>query len=207
MPKMKEPAIVAVLWVLILLIMWCKIEYAHRTEVWYICLCRGVIVDFPKTNKPAKVFTQPPMIFAIIFILIFGLVTYIGLDPNFKFEKPDEDLLSALLTILAVLFVLTMTKSFVDMEGAPMLLTLNMVIAFFENPEFCKAQGFKVVHFANLQKYVNEKKKSGSNAFNWDEVHALSSTPDGHTRISLIGGTKMWLFLKKHKDTAADASI
>ena len=31
-----------------------KIEYSFRSELWFICLCRGVIVDMPKTDSARR---------------------------------------------------------------------------------------------------------------------------------------------------------
>ena len=31
-----------------------KIEYSFRSELWFICLCRGVIIDFPKTDSARR---------------------------------------------------------------------------------------------------------------------------------------------------------
>jgi hypothetical protein len=202
-PTMEQPAVVGVLWVLIIAIMWCKIEYCHRAEVWYMCLYRGIIVDFPKTNKFKGWLCQPPMFLAYTFLAIFCVVTYIGLDPNFEFDS-SEKAFQAILAVVGLLFVLLLTKAFVNAEGAPALLTLNMVIDVFQDPELLNAKGFKVVHFSCLQRYVKEKGAAKDTSFSWDDLHGLSSSADKDTHISLIGGTRMWLFLSPFKDVSEE---
>jgi len=199
-PTMKEPAVVLTLWVLICLIMWCKIEYNHRAEVWYFCLCRGIILDFPKTNTLKGWLLQKPTLVAIVFLLTFGIVTYIGLDPGFRLDD-YRYALSAVLSVVGLLFVLLMTRAYVDVEGAPQLLTLNLVIHLFEDPEMLRAKGFKVVHSSNLQAFMNRKKRAGDKSFSWDEVHALSHQPEQSQNLSLCGGTKLFLFLNQFKDS------
>jgi len=204
-PTMEQPAVMAVLWILIFIIMWCKIEYCHRAQVWHMCLYRGIILDFPKTNKPKLWLCKTPMLFAYSFLAIFGVVTYIGLDPSFQF-KSSEHLLQALLAVVALIFVLLMTKAFVDTEGAPALLTLNMFMAVFEDCELLKAKGFKVVHFSCLQRFVDEKRAAKDTSFSWDELHGLSSSADKTAHISLMGGTRMFQFLKSFKDAGDECA-
>eukprot|EP00930_Biecheleria_cincta_P004238 TRINITY_DN105137_c0_g1_i1.p1 TRINITY_DN105137_c0_g1~~TRINITY_DN105137_c0_g1_i1.p1 ORF type:complete len:234 (+),score=30.07 TRINITY_DN105137_c0_g1_i1:71-772(+) len=147
-PKMSIPAIVIVLWVLIGLIMLFKIEYTHRAQVWYTCLNRGIIVDFPKTDTAAGWLCQVPVLVAVKFLFIFGFVTYIGLDPSFKFPEVSY-LATAVLSIFGLTFVLTLTKGFVDLEGANHLLTLNLVIHYFEDRELFQAKRL-VMHSCTL---------------------------------------------------------
>merc|ERR1719210_1310599 len=146
---MESPAVVVILWALIIVIMWCKIEWNNRAEVWYICLYRGIILDFPKTNTAKGWLLQIPTLLAVLFLLIFGIVCYIGLDPKFTF-KDVSYIVSAILAIVGVIFVLTPTKAYVDLEGAPHLLTLNLIVFLFEDPEMLSAKGFKVVHYSKL---------------------------------------------------------
>jgi len=205
-PEMEMPAIVATLWILISLIMWCKIEYCNRAELWYACLYRGIILDFPKTNKLKGWLCAPPMMFAYSFLLIFGAVLYVGLDPDFEFDS-HENALQAILSVVGVIFILLLTKSFVNLEGAPALLTLNMVIAVFENPEFLKAQGFKVVQFADLQHFMERKRASKDKTFHWDELHALGGSDASASKaISLIGGTRVLMSLRKFFDVGDEAT-
>lgn len=195
-PQMGEPLVVLVLWALIIMIMWCKIEYNHRAEVWYFCLYRGIILDFPKTNSLKGWICQKPTFFALTFLIVFGGVTYIGLaELSLDFNHG----LSAIFAIAGVAFVLMLTKSFVDTEGAPQLLTLNLVIDAFEDPNMLSEKGFKVVHFTNLQALVKRKQKEDK-PFSWDEVHALDYEEHKTEGISLIGGTRMFLYLNKFKD-------
>merc|ERR1712151_310482 len=196
---MEQPAVVLVLWVLICLIMWCKIEYNHRAEVWYFCLYRGIILDFPKTNTLSGWLCQKPTLIALTFLFVFGIVTYIGYDPHFNFNHVD-DMFTAILAIVGLSFVLLLTKAYVDVEGAPQLLTVNLFVHLFEDPEMLSSKGFKVVHFLNLQAFVNSKYKTGDKSFSWEEVRALSHEPAKTEGVSLIGGTRMFWYLNKFKD-------
>lgn len=195
-PTMEEPAVVVALWAVIICIMWFKIEYTHRAEVWFMCLYRGVILDFPKTNSPKGWLCQIPTFLAIVFLLTFGVVTYIGLDPKFDIDN-HEHLITAIMAIVGILFVLFLTKGFVDLEGANQLLSLNLVVFLLEDPELLKDKGFSVVHFSQLQAFVNGDKGS----FSWDRVHALSHERETRQGFSPIAGTKMFMFLKKFKDS------
>jgi len=199
-PTMKQPAVVLVLWVLICLIMWCKIEYNHRAEVWHFCLYRGIILDFPKTNTLSGWLCQKPTLMALTFLLVFGVVTYVGYDPTFQFDNIDY-MIAAILAIVGLSFVLLLTKAYVDVEGAPQLLTVNLFVHLFEDPEILRSKGFKVVHFTNLQAFVNSKYKTGEKTFSWDEIHALSHEPAEAEAVSLIGGTRMFFYLNKFKDS------
>lgn len=196
---MDEPVWIIGLVLPISLIFWSKIEYCHRSEVWHMCLYRGVVLEFPHTNKPKLLFLATPMLFVYFFMLVYFLVAYIGLDPDFKLDESDN-FIKAGLGLVATVFVLSLTKAFVDLEGAPALLTLNMAIAFFQDPELLKAKGFKTVHFSCLQKFIEKKRASKDTSFSWDEVHALSSEPEHTSHVSLVGGTKAFMFMKKFKD-------
>lgn len=198
-PTMKQPAVVLILWVIIVLIMWCKLEYAHRAEVWFICLCRGIILDFPKTYSLKGWLCQKPIFLAMIFLLLFGAVTYVGLDPNFYFEKP-EYVWQAALAISGLAFVLMLTKGFVDLEGAPQLLTLNLFINGLADPDLLRDKGFAVVHFTRLQSFVAQHNR-GDASFSWNHVHTLSSTEDDKESFSLIAGIRMFLFLHPFRDS------
>jgi len=191
--------VVMVLWVIVVLIMWCKLEYSHRAEVWHICLCRGIILDFPKTYALKGWLCQKPMFLALFFLLIFGGVTYIGLDPHFHFAH-IKYVQQAVLAMAGLAFVFTLTKGFVDLEGAPQLLTLNLFINGLADPDLLKDRGFKVVHFTRLQSFV-AKHKRGDTTFSWNDVHSLSSSEDVQEKFSLIAGIRMFLFLHRFKDS------
>jgi len=206
LPGMSQPAYALILLAFVIAIAFCKIEYNHRAEVWHMCLYRGVIVDFPKTNTAAGWLLKIPTVLAISFLMVYGFVLYIGLDPDFKFplegetgRKGSDFLLTAILAILGVLFVLLMTKAFVDVEGAPQLQTLNLTVWLFEDPELLKEKGFTVVHFSQLESFVDEIKKSG-NQFSWQDVHALSHEVKPG-KGSINGGITIQGFLKKFKDS------
>jgi len=200
LPKMENKVIVLVLWVIILLIMWSKIEYNHRCACWYICLNRGIILDFPKTHTPKGWLLQLPTLFALTFVLSVGIVIYIGLDPDFEFDS-TENALSAVFAILGVLFVFTMTKAFVDLEGAPTL-SVNMLAFFCEDPEILKEKGYKLVKMSDLQDWMLSKKKE-KGEFSWDEIHGLSDQGGKPKGCSLVAGFTLFYFIKPHKDSSS----
>eukprot|EP00928_Gymnodinium_smaydae_P067373 TRINITY_DN50333_c0_g1_i1.p1 TRINITY_DN50333_c0_g1~~TRINITY_DN50333_c0_g1_i1.p1 ORF type:complete len:391 (+),score=47.57 TRINITY_DN50333_c0_g1_i1:134-1174(+) len=199
-PQMKEPAIVATLWLCIGLIMWSKIEYNNRAEVWYICLCRGIILDFDKTDSFKGWFCQKPILFAIMFLILFGLVTYIGLD-RFAFNDLNNVQVAGF-AVAGTLFVLTLTKGFVDIEGANTLLSLNMFVYLFEDPHMLQEKGFKVVHVSRLRTYLSDvnRKSDVNTLFSWNAVHALNHVPDHIESPSLLTGTKLLFSLRRYKD-------
>ena len=159
-PTMSNAAFMVIELSLIILIGWSKIEYAHRATVWNVCLARGIIVDFPKTHKAIMWLRQMPMYFAYLFLFLHAFTVYLTLDPNL--EKGElSDILQATLSILAVLFVLLMTKEFVVIEGANSLLTLNMVVYLFQDEHLLREKGFRVVHMSRLESFV----KGRSNNF------------------------------------------
>lgn len=198
-PKMDKKWVVVLLWVVIGLIMWCKIEYSHRAAVWYICLNRGIILDFQNTHELKGLMLQIPMLLAAVFIVSVGIVIYVGLDPEFKFSNTDY-IISAVLAIVGVLFVFSMTKGFVDLEGAPTL-SVNMLTFFFDDENILEKKGYKVVKLADLQTWMENKKSEKDSDFSWNEVHAIGSAGLRPKGLSLIGGFKLFYFLKPHKDT------
>jgi len=199
-PEMEQPVIVLVLWVIIGLIMWSKIEYNHRIAVWYICLNRGIIVDFPKTHKPKGWLLQLPTLFALTFLICVGIVIYVGLDPGFTFSDTDY-IIAACLAIVGVAFVLLLTKQFVDLEGAN-LLSVNMMAHFLADDQILQDKGFKVVHLVDLQNFMIQKKSNKDDAFSWNEIHELRRKPEpGKPKgCPLLAGTKLFYYLKTHKD-------
>lgn len=213
-PQMEAKWIVGVLWTMICLILWSYLEYQARSQLWFICLCRGVIIDFHKTDTALKWICQKPMFFSYSFIGIFVVVTYIGLDPHFKFDDV-ENFQTAGLQAVALLFVIFMSKSIVDLEGSNWLLTPNLMCYYFQDPEMLEAKGFKLVHVSNLKKLVGgiSLGELGSIAtagllpgaaekkpFSWNDVHALSSVPDASMSFSLVDGYRIARQLHDVKD-------
>ena len=201
-PEMEEPAVVAVLWIVVGLLMISKAEYVHRGELWFICLCRGVIVDMPKTDAPKKWLCSVPVLLSIIFLGVYAVVSYVGLDPEFKF-KDGTDALSVCLGVLGILFILLLAKGTVDVEGATGTLSLNLALAYFNDPTMLAARGFTTVHLSQIVAFVNSH-RANRRPFSWDDVHALS-----HEEVKmscgdkLVGGMKAVLFLKPKKDLDA----
>jgi hypothetical protein len=208
---MKDQVFIVLELLLIGLIGWSKVEYSHRATVWLICLTRGIIVDFPKTHKLTMWLKALPMFFAYGFLLLHALTVYLTLDPDFK--KGDvSDILTAVLSILAVLFVLLMTKSFVVIEGANSLMTVNMFSYFFEDANILSDKGFRVVHISRLQEFVfarsNMKGFERTGQFSWNEIHQNSfqadETEESKLRgVSLFCGTRCARFLWPFRDLDA----
>ena len=209
-PTMSNAAFMAIELSLIILIGWSKIEYAHRATVWNVCLTRGIIVDFPKTHKVTMWLRQLPMFFAYFFLFLHAFTVYLTLDP--ELEKGElSDILQAILSILAVLFVLLMTKEFVVIEGANSLLTLNMVVYLFQDENLLREKGFRVVHMSRLQDFVKDRSnrfgREKTGHFSWNEIHRdieSSETEECKLRgLSLICGSRSARFLWPFRDLDA----
>jgi hypothetical protein len=73
-------------WVLVLLlvpialIIWSYIEYWSRGEVWYQCICKGIVVDMEKTHSAGKWICTLPMIFVIFFMLFVAVLWAISYE-------------------------------------------------------------------------------------------------------------------------------
>ena len=209
-PTMSNAAFMVIELSLIILIGWSKIEYAHRATVWNVCLARGIIVDFPKTHKAIMWLRQMPMYFAYLFLFLHAFTVYLTLDPNL--EKGElSDILQATLSILAVLFVLLMTKEFVVIEGANSLLTLNMVVYLFQDEHLLREKGFRVVHMSRLESFVkgrsNNFGREKTGHFSWNEIHRdieSGETEEYKVRgLSLICGTRCARFFWPFRDLDA----
>ena len=144
-PKMRGPWVVAIeLTLVISIALWC-VEFGARRVVWFTCCARGVILTFDKTHTIRAWATQKPMFLAYAFLFVHAFVNYLGLDPTFT-RGDLADVLTAVLSILAVLFVLLMTKNLIDIEGANSLLTVNMFLFFFDDAVL-RERGFHVTSF------------------------------------------------------------
>lgn len=205
-PKMKEPAIIAVLWVIISLLMLFKVDYAHQAEAWFICLCRGIVLDLPKTDSPKKWLISRPVAFALFFILIYLVVTYIGLDPDLTFSD-HEKVLEAVLGAIGLLFVLMLTKTVVCVEGDTGTLSLNMLLFIFADPAMLADKGFRMVHISQLNAYVKEHSNkfgacAGPAKFSWDDIHKLpcEALPHRSCQSDPLTGFRLVRFLKPLKD-------
>jgi hypothetical protein len=195
--KMTEPWVIAIELAIIFLIGWCCIEYGARRVVWFDCLARGVVVTFEKTNTVGAWSKQPPMYLAYSFLLIHAFVTYLGFDP--KLNTGDvSDIITACLSVLAVLFVLLLTKNMVDLEGANALLTIPMFFYFF-NDSMLRERGFNTASFADLAKYILVD-RIASDDFSWNEIHALQPSKGTVRKTTLIDGVRIAWFLRPYKN-------
>ena len=146
--------------------------------MWNVCLARGIIVDFPKTHKAIMWLRQMPMYFAYLFLFLHAFTVYLTLDPNL--EKGElSDILQATLSILAVLFVLLMTKEFVVIEGANSLLTLNMVVYLFQDEHLLREKGF-----------------ASSTCLDWNLLSRDDRTISDVRRLGIFLGTRFIEILK-----------
>lgn len=204
-PRMKERWVVIVLWIIIGLLMLFKLDYAHQAEAWWICLCRGIIMDMPKTDTARKwVFTRP-VLFALLFMAIFFVVSYIGLDPGLKF-RDFANVWTAALAVFGLLFILRLMREVVVVEGDTGTLSVNMCMFLFCDPTFLADKGFHVVHMSQLLHYA--KKHGGTckdpSQFSWDEIHKLPREPIGHDGgiccTDPFAGVKLIRFFKPLKD-------
>ena len=212
-PKMKEPAVVIVLWVIIGLLMLSKIEYSFRSELWFICLCRGVIVDFPKTDSARRWLCSPPVILSLVFLLVYSIVIYISLDPDFEFEEAEvasgetsqgHPLLVMGLGLMGLLFILLLAKATVDVEGATGTLSLNLMLTYFDDPTLLAHRGFTVVHFSRLVEYVHTRNEATKEVVrNLAEASTgIDLDGDGHVgKPPAQGKIVTWLDGGKYKET------
>ncbi len=180
-------------------IAWCACEYAHRREVWFACVARGIVTTFEKTHEPRLWASRAPMKFAYVFVVTHAFVTYLGLDP--KLQRGEvRDILAAVLSILAVTFAVLMTKQLVDVEGANALLTVPMFVFLFEDDEMLRDKGMTVVSFDDLAKYVLVDRERGDK-FSWNELHTLAPARiEERRRATLVDGVRVARFLRRYKD-------
>lgn len=198
------PAFLAIEAVAVTAIAWCSIEYGHRRAVWFQCLSKGIVVTYEKTHEIGRWITQPAMFFAYAFLFVHALVTYLGLDPTLGGGDLVADVLTAILSMLAVLFVVLMTKNLVDTEGANALLTVPMFVYLFQDDAVLAERGFSTVDFADLAQYVIVDRAS-NRKFSWNEIHELQApvghfTPVSNRRATLLDGFRIARFLRKYND-------
>eukprot|EP01010_Urceolus_cornutus_P000398 NODE_1053_length_1141_cov_293.573260_g801_i0.p1 GENE.NODE_1053_length_1141_cov_293.573260_g801_i0~~NODE_1053_length_1141_cov_293.573260_g801_i0.p1 ORF type:complete len:265 (+),score=45.54 NODE_1053_length_1141_cov_293.573260_g801_i0:135-929(+) len=183
--------VIPVLWILIALIMVCYLEYWARAECWYSCICRGIIVDFRKTDSLKLWACNPVMFIAYAFIIIAGVLTAIGKD-----DTTINRIVTGLLFVVGLLFVIFMTKGVIDLEGASRLQTLNLLLHYFVDPDLLKDKGFKTVHETQLAAWVKANK---NNPFSWNYIFALSHEKNSQ-RMSPLWGIQTTGLLKKYRD-------
>jgi hypothetical protein len=204
-PKMRGPWVVAIeLTLVISIALWC-VEFGARRVVWFTCCARGVILKFDKTHTMRAWATQKPMFLAYAFLFVHAFVNYLGLDPTFT-RGDLADVLTAVLSILAVLFVLLMTKNLIDIEGANSLLTVNMFLFFFDDAVL-RERGFHVASFRNLAQYilvdrpkrVKEASSKQDDEFSWNEIHAMTEDESQARETYFFDGVRVALFLRPYR--------
>lgn len=210
----KTAWVLALLIIPIIFIIWSYIEYHSRREVWYQCLTKGIVVDLEKTDSAGKWICTLPMYFVIFFMLLVAILWAISYDENAtekttcpgetpeesSSSKPYKRYVGAVLYLLGILFVFNLTKAFIDVEGAPHLLTLNMFIHLLGDKTILNDRGYKIVHYSQLGKYILERDQNKE--FSWNEIYALGDgeDPDGVSKWNLYWGWKTNSFLSQFKE-------
>lgn len=146
-------AYVVIEFVMIVMIVWCVVEYGYRRVVWFICIVWGVCVMFEKMEGFRVWATRVSMTFVIVFVALYGFIMYLGLD-LMLLKGELVDIFFVVLLILVVMFVLLMMKNLCDIEGANALLTVFMFVYFFDDDDILVECGFVMVFFVVLVKYV-----------------------------------------------------
>lgn len=196
-------------WVLVLLlvpiagIIWCFIEYWARMECWFICLCRGIILDLEKTHEAGKWLCTIPMYFVYFFMIFVAILWALSYHPDNDNEW--KRYVGAALFLIGILFIIPLTKAFVDLEGAPRTLSLNMFMFLLNDPKVLSGRGYKLVHYSQLAKYVEKLRNDKSATFSWNAVYKLSheADPKGITKWNVIWGSSFAAILRKNKDLTA----
>eukprot|EP00667_Euglena_gracilis_P011202 EG_transcript_11426 len=184
--------VLALLWVMIGAIMVFWIEYRCRAELWYICICRGIILDFKKTDKLLKWALHPVMFIGYFFIIICTVIVGLASTTLDAWQR----IVSGVLFAVGLAFVITLIKEFVDLEGAPNTLTVNMLLFLFKNPRLMRSKGLKLVHYTQFVQYFLTQ---GQIAFRWDDVFQLSEQPTASSLNPLWAVKANWQ-LRRVKD-------
>jgi len=207
-PAMEYPAVIIVLWIIIGLLTLSKIEYSFRSELWFICICRGVIVDMPKTDSARRWLFSPPVLLSLLFIMVYSIVVYIGLDPDFDFNADGGNpLLQIFLGLMGLLFIFLLAKGTVDVEGATGTLSVNLMLTYFDDPTLLAHRGLTVVHFSRLVQFVHERKEKKGMVKRLAEPLELATgidlDGDGHVGNwpAMKGKIVSWVDGGKHKET------
>jgi len=212
----------------LILLIWSFIEYYKRQECWFICICRGIILDLEKTFKPVQIFCTLPLLFVYLFMLIMAVLYATSYQPQTDAcgkivetnstdtnstttattTTDDEDdnewkrYSKAVLFLLGIVFIVSLTKAFVDLEAAPKTLSMNLFIFLHGDKSILEDRGYKVVHFSQLKKFMDEHEKTPDNKFSWNDIFKLSAEPDpeGISKYNLSWGISMAGTLAKYKD-------
>lgn len=184
------------------LLIWAYIEYWSRAEAWYCCICKGIILDMEKTHLLSKWICALPMYFVYAFMITSAILYALAYEP----DKNDEGItqeykryLGAALYLMGILFMISLAKSIVDIEGAPRILSLNMFIYHLKDPKVLTSKGYKVVHFSQIGKYLEFLDKK---SFGWNDIYRLNHKPieDGATKWNLMWGVRIACSLKENKN-------
>lgn len=187
----------------LVLLIWAFIEYWCRMECWFICICRGIILDMEKTNKAPRWLCSFPMYFVFFFMIVAAVLYAISYEPEEDENGETQEwkrYIGAALFLIGILFMISLTRDIVDVEGARRLVSLNEFIYYLGDVKVLEARGYKVVHYSQIGTFLKNKKEDSD--FSWNEIFKLSHEPDpnGASRWNLSWGAEMSLILRKHKD-------
>eukprot|EP00667_Euglena_gracilis_P017388 EG_transcript_18303 len=195
--------VLALIWVVFSLILIYYIEFWHRAELWYVCICRGLILDFKDTHELKQWALHVVMLTAFVFIITCGVIVGIS-----KGGELWDQVVTGVLTAIGLVFVFKVCKSIITLEDANHLLTINMLITYMEDPHLLEAQGFKVIHQTQLIRWYEEQKgRRGETGFGWNQLFALGHevvpAPKFSSKLRYIWGFCISNYLKKFKDLDA----
>eukprot|EP00668_Euglena_longa_P028948 GGOE01036284.1.p1 GENE.GGOE01036284.1~~GGOE01036284.1.p1 ORF type:complete len:291 (-),score=103.68 GGOE01036284.1:265-1113(-) len=195
--------VLALVWVVFSLILMYYIEFWHRAELWYVCICRGLILDFKDTHEIKQWALHIVMITAFAFIAIYGIVVGISKDGALW-----DQVVTGVLAAIGLVFIFKVCKSIITLEVANHLLTINMLITYLEDPQLLEAQGFRVIHQTQLVRWFMEHKEArGEIGFSWNQLFSLGHEavppPKNSNKMRYIWGFCISNYLKKFKDLDA----
>ena len=100
------------------------------------------------------------MFFVYFFMITVAVLYAIAYEPELDEngnEKEWKRYVAAVLFLLGIIFILMLTKSVVDVEGASRTLSLNMFVHLLDDKKILKDRGYKVVHYSVFGEYVKNR--------------------------------------------------
>uniref|UniRef100_A0A7S4GBW6 Uncharacterized protein n=1 Tax=Eutreptiella gymnastica TaxID=73025 RepID=A0A7S4GBW6_9EUGL len=191
-----EGWVVALAFIIMGVIMIYYVEFWCRAEIWWMCICRGLILDYKKTHE-LKMWTKHPVILtALVFMIFCGIMVGVGKDGS-----TWDQIVTGVLTVISLLFILKLCLSILALEAANRLLTVNLWMYFLDDPELLKGQGFKTIHQNELYRwYFEDFKKRGKRDFRWDELYMLADKAIPGQKEKWFWGFQISRQLRKYKD-------
>lgn len=195
--------VLALIWIVFALIMVYYVEFWHRAELWHVCICRGLILDYKDTHELKQWVLHPVMLTAFAFILTCGVIVGIS-----KEGEVWEKIVTGVLTAIGLAFVFSVCKSIIGLEEGNRILTLNMLITYLDDPHLLEAQGFKVIHQTQLIRWYTQRPKvKGESGFSWNQLYELDyqkvEEPKRSSFKRYFWGTLISNHIKRYKDLDA----